>query len=691
MASSGSFNTTAYSGRYLTFAWSQVSQDIENNTTKISWTLKGAGGDSTWYNTRNIKVTIEGETVYSFPQSKGGIPLSNGTQVASGEYVIKHNADGHKRFAAYVEAGIYYHAVNCTGSGDFALNTIARASQPSCGPNWPTHDPNVGYFGDTISIHMNRASSSFTHTVRYAFGPLSGTIATGVTTGTTWTIPLSFMDLLPENRSGSGRIYVDTYRGSTKIGTKWCGFTATVPDSVKPSISYTLKDVTEVDKIYGSPVQGLSKIQVTISATPAYSSPIENYAISIDGGRYTSQTITTEALRNSGSVLVVVAASDKRSRQSTREYTMNVQPYSPPKVTALRALRCNEDGTENDQGDYVKVLMSAEVTPLGNKNTAAYYCWYKKQSETEFRSGLASTYVGTPDYSPDDLSFIFKADGDSTYDIEASAVDSHNTTKRTTTVSTAFTLMNWHPSGRGMAFGKVAETEGSVEFGMDVQGRVLGLGTLELVPNNSDLNTYVLPGVYSIPTDEAAETMTNLPKVVAGRLVVSDSTGTEPAAGALYEYKEQLFLPHDIGRGGIPWVRQIRRAGSTQWTYYAWQSFALFSYPIGSIYIAYSHNSPADLFGGTWVRMENTFLWGCDAKGAIGLTGGEKTHTLTVDEMPSHSHGSVYSQHASGTKDKAWYTTSGSSVAYGTVATGGGQAHNNMPPYTQVSIWRRTG
>jgi microcystin-dependent protein len=80
-----------------------------------------------------------------------------------------------------------------------------------------------------------------------------------------------------------------------------------------------------------------------------------------------------------------------------------------------------------------------------------------------------------------------------------------------------------------------------------------------------------------------------------------------------------------------------------------------------------------------------------NVNGVIGVTGGEQTHALTVNEIPAHSHGSVYSQHASGTKDKAWYTTSGTSVAYGTVSAGGGQAHNNMPPYTQVSIWRRTG
>ena len=114
-------------------------------------------------------------------------------------------------------------------------------------------------------------------------------------------------------------------------------------------------------------------------------------------------------------------------------------------------------------------------------------------------------------------------------------------------------------------------------------------------------------------------------------------------------------------------------------------------FPVGFVLILYSHADPNTMYPGTtWVRIENAFLWGVDEDGAIGLTGGEKTHKLTVNELPSHTHGSVYSQHANGTKDKAWYNTAGTSVAYGTVATGGGAEHNNMPPYVQVSIWRRT-
>lgn len=124
------------------------------------------------------------------------------------------------------------------------------------------------------------------------------------------------------------------------------------------------------------------------------------------------------------------------------------------------------------------------------------------------------------------------------------------------------------------------------------------------------------------------------------------------------------------------------------------QSLIDFIYPVGSVYISWSHVNPGTLFGGTWVRIENAFLWGCDENGDIGTTGGEKTHVLTTAEMPSHSHGAVYSGNATGTKNLPWLSTgvlgTGDKLAYGTIATGGGAAHNNMPPYVQVSIWRRT-
>jgi hypothetical protein len=355
MASSGSFNSSGYANRHLTFSWEISSQSIGNNTTTINWSLKGAGGDSTYYYTRNITLAIDGNVLYSF----GGdadtyIVLKNGTLVARGTHTITHTADGTKNFKALIQAGIYTWDVNCTGSQTFTLDPIPRASQPSC-ITWPEHTQNVGHFGDEISIHMNRKSINLTHTVSYQFGSKYEVIATGVTTGVKWVIPLYLMDLIPGSVSGSGTIYVDTYNGSTLVGTKACGFTATVPASVVPLVSATLEDITGIDDIYGSPVKGLSKIKITPSVSLANGSPISSYTIIANGVTYNASTATTGFLTASGGSKVTVTVKDQRGRTGSWSYTMNVLDYTAPAVTKLTVKRCDANGTENDQGDYSQI------------------------------------------------------------------------------------------------------------------------------------------------------------------------------------------------------------------------------------------------------------------------------------------------------------------------------------------------
>lgn len=125
MATSGSFNTTSYSNRNLVFAWSTQSQSISNNTTTISWTLKGGGSASGYYLTQNITLIINGVTVYSTGQTPQ-IKLWNGTTVASGTATIAHNNDGTKTFSASCTAGIYEWSPNVSGSGSWTLDSIPR-------------------------------------------------------------------------------------------------------------------------------------------------------------------------------------------------------------------------------------------------------------------------------------------------------------------------------------------------------------------------------------------------------------------------------------------------------------------------------------------------------------------------------------------------------------------------------------
>lgn len=118
-------------------------------------------------------------------------------------------------------------------------------------------------------------------------------------------------------------------------------------------------------------------------------------------------------------------------------------------------------------------------------------------------------------------------------------------------------------------------------------------------------------------------------------------------------------------------------------------------YPIGSIYMSVVNINPSEYFGGTWERFgEGRTIVSVDSSQSDFNTsmkiGGEKTHTLTIKEMPAHNHPLKYGTGGSG----AWGTNinqsgSTSSDNFAIANTGGGQAHNNMPPYITVYMWRR--
>lgn len=120
-------------------------------------------------------------------------------------------------------------------------------------------------------------------------------------------------------------------------------------------------------------------------------------------------------------------------------------------------------------------------------------------------------------------------------------------------------------------------------------------------------------------------------------------------------------------------------------------------YPVGSIYMSVNSTNPKNLFGGTWEQIQGRFLFGMNSSYPAGSTGGEITHALTIDEMPEHNH-TIYYPNAGGPYGNAnigYPEASGTNMTWcaemcKTAPTGGGAAHNNMPPYLSVYIWKRT-
>lgn len=761
MALSGTISH-AHSGWTLKVEWS-ATQSLENNTSTITCVHKlvCAKGYNLSVSSRSNRCYVDGTPVY---YTSAGIETPGNQTITLGttKHTVQHESDGTKS----CQITSYYY-VRATLSGTYTeyfyardvitLDTIARASQPSL-ITWPENTQDVGEFGDTIDIFMNRKSAAYTHTVRYEFGSATGTIATGVTNDTKWTIPKSLMNLIPNSTSGSGRVYVDTYDGSTLIGTKYSGFTATVPADVKPDCTATREDVTGIEDVYGSPVQGLSKIKVTVNATTAYSSPIRSYSIIVNDEWFISKTGTSGYLKSAGVSTVIVSATDTRGRTGEWSYDMNVKPYAKPSISQLEVRRCDEDGTTNEQGEYVKVTFSGTVSSLENQNEATYLIKYKKTSGTEWTvlgtdvNGNSTTSLSNQ-YSVSNSSFVFKADGSSAWDVSVTAMDLYGSSTRTTSVSTAFSLINFHESGTGLRFGGVADKEKALQNDLDLiqMGNQYCYGT-----NASNVLGSVAMAKIEITNTNANAPITfelshrSHPGTMRVHVRFYNTSDLTPSLNSIvYEgYNFGAFLVNDkevetsgIERGSV-WTLYVGKVYANDWitvqrvtaptfmngrykiTYPGGVVTAIpnpfyratpakteqlidIIFPVGFVLMLYNHADPNDMYPGTtWVRIENRFLWATTAGGTIGQTGGESTHVLTTSEMPSHRHTirwndannpavSLSNSNASGNG------TSGTgyiaSYTKGTVYTdslvaenvGGGAAHNNMPPYVQVSIWHR--
>ena len=462
MALSGTVNSSNYSGRYIQLTWS-ATQSIENNISTISWSLKGAGGSSTWYKSGGFYVEIDGNVVCNW-STNSRIELRNGTPIASGSLNLAHNSDGSKSFTISIKAGIYTYAQNCSGSGTFSLDTIARASQPSC-ITYPDNTQYVGDIGETFTIHMNRRAN-FTHTVRYAWYGTSGTIATNITNNCRWTIPLNFANTLPNSTSGWGTIYVDTYNGSTKIGTKSCRFDATVPAYMIPSVNSVSIDVdnsanSEIEK-WGLYVVGYSKMKISATASGSYGSSISSFTISGTGyGASESGSSlfhTSNKFTSSGNKTFDIKAKDSRGRYSQSKATkaITVYAYNKPSISFLSVQR----NPSNPQ----KIVVKADWTfsSVNGKNSATGFLYYKESTSKTWK-----LYGALPKNIDTSISYNFYEG--SSYNFRLVVTDSvGNSAQIKSFLSTVDVLLDFRAGGKGIGIGKIAETD-SMEVALDAK------------------------------------------------------------------------------------------------------------------------------------------------------------------------------------------------------------------------------
>ncbi|MBR5889103.1 MAG: hypothetical protein IKY92_03585 [Akkermansia sp.] len=541
MATSGSFNTTAYNAddgtRYLTFAWEETSQNIAANTTTISWTLKAGGTSTQSINGRNIKLIIDGVTVYTFGGGAGSYKnLDQGTKVASGTYTFTHKADGTRTFAASAEAGIYVWAVNCTGSKTFTLDTIPRATTP-------TVSASSVDMGSAVTISMPRASSAFTHDLAYSFaGAGYVSIATGVGTSYSWTTP-DLASKIPNATSGTLTIRCITKNGSTTIGTKTVTMTLKVPTSVVPTISAvaTTEATSGLAAQFGAFVKGKSKIKATITAAGAKGSTIKSYSTTFNGKTYTGSSWTSGLVTASGSLSLVTTVTDSRGRTAKKTTTITVLDYSAPKIYTLQVHRVNERGDADQDGVFMMVNKSYSVDPINGKNTANMLLEYKVSTAATWETLETGTALeGSPPFVPDmEFSVDFQ------YDVRLTVTDWFGaSTSYNARLQSGAVILDIGADGKSLGLFTVATREG-VDFGASAKGAVLGLWEATAnIPENGDFNDYTQPGVYGVAGNAVMETLKNRPIDKAGTLRVSSGLGVKKVSGA-WAYIIQEFHCYD--------------------------------------------------------------------------------------------------------------------------------------------------
>lgn len=490
---------------YLNVYIEPGAQNIAANTTVVNWriTVSRTGA----YLTRNE----QGDSTLSLDINGGRVHTSNprwrtsGEEflMASGSTTVGHNADGTKSFpfSATFNPNNGLHGV-ITVSGNIGLATIPRSSSVSVG---------IGTIGNALTININRQSSSFKHTVRYAWGNKQGTIASNVDTSTTWTIPLDFANNIPNATSGTGTIFVDTYSGSTKTGTQQVAFTANVPTSMKPTFSgVTLTDTNGVARglLSGNNfLQIISNIQVNFNgASGSYSSSITGYkAEVVNRNLVTNSNGGTLGMMNfNGSATIRASVVDSRGRWSdTRDVTINVIEYFAP-ILSFTAQRTRQTPSIIQIVRNAKIApitlsgrqknimrLSFKVAPLGSTsytadNGSASGSWTTQHTLSNSAANMAGNYPANKSFT------IIGTLSDKFTSVEFSA-----------TVATESVVMSYDKDGR-VGVGKIAEN--GPAGSLDVAGNIYAGGKQiqqyqltnvegnTIYAYNTDVNTHINNG-----------------------------------------------------------------------------------------------------------------------------------------------------------------------------------------------------
>ncbi len=588
---------------YIDFHW-QEDYDIASNSSTIA--ITGVTVTHSLYAGRfyvNGTVAVNGAVFARLEDNRwSGVVTQTGShaQLTGGNLPMVSVSVPHDSVSGALDITLQVEITSCfcnsagwrggTGktSSTVSLTTIPRIS---------TVPETAGNIGENVLLNIKSASPSFTHTLTYAFGSASGTIAENTDRQSlVWVPPMELCREIPQAASGTCTITCTTYMNGSFIGSSTSSVTLTVPSGVGLTLTdgwVTLRPYNDSTAAQGIAlfVQGYSKAEAVfdeskIGTDRAYGAWVAAFSITMDGKTYSApyRTPTLTAAEKT----ITATATDSRGRTVSQNLTLTVQPYAKPTLTDIAVFRSNEQGRADDSGYYITAKATAVYSGLEGVNRPQLFVRYRPAAgdygaEIPMESGKTKVIGGAIQPTQTYFAEITVRDGlgfSSTY---------------TQPIPTATVFFHGRKGGKGAAFGKYAEADGvlEIDWGLKVQGRSL-----------------------------------------------------------------------------LDWL-----------------------HPVGSVYISADAASPAKLFGGDWLQLNDVFLLAAGDTYKVGTRGGEAAHKLLQSELPETLPIAYGGSYTSGKNEPVIDRTV--AFLYGTaagrmnMAVGEGRPINNMPPYLTVNVWKR--
>lgn len=443
-----------------------VSQSIDNNTSVIRvWCNLYTDGYASMYGV-TAPLTIQVNGGEAIENVAVNINTNSKVTLWQKEYIIGHDPNGKKTTNIYLKLDF-----NTGGYGSAAygwnpdLPIIPRAS---------TLSDITGTLGSAMTINISRKDSNFTHNLKYEFGKLSGSIATGVGTSCTWTPPLSLATAMPNKTSDWGQIVLETYKGSEKVGQTNCILTLNVPSTMKPTFTgITLSDNnTTTQNLIPSGttfVEILSLIKVTFNgASGIQGSTIKGYKAELVNN---NQTVTSNGgafgiIRKTGELTVRASVQDSRGIWSnTKDTKITLIEYFSP----LNSFKVERSGSARTT---LTVTRTAKIAPLTvggkqlNKMTITFKTRPVGGTTWTTNNGAASgTFTTISELLNSSANLAGTFAGTQSWEVYGEVEDLFDKTAFSAIVSTDSVLVSKTKNGLGV--GKIRE-RGMLDVGGDI-------------------------------------------------------------------------------------------------------------------------------------------------------------------------------------------------------------------------------